>query len=317
MESGQERMSPEPEPEPQLEASAAQADSPPAVRTESLKLGTSATKAVLECPRSTSASRTAEIEAQDSDSPTAAEQLYYAAHGTWPPSIPAQRRKMLHLSATRGGVDYDAAGQLMQSRLGGGRLVQNMDVIWTAPGGDSKVFVGNLQAAQDTDELRRNSITHVVNCMNRSGVNKQSGIEYFNFHVERWNRIVASKQQIGSSRASSRSEPFVPSAASAASAVEFFEPVWRFIREAVDGGGSVLIHCFAGMHRAGTTAVSFLMHMSPGLRASEAITRAQEYRPVIDPRGHGDLITLLEQLDIGMNGSKSSAVRVAEPAATG
>jgi len=308
MESGQERMSPEPEPElqPQLEASAAQAEPPPTVRTDSLRLGTSATKAVLECPRSTSASRTAEIQAQDSDSPTAAEQLYYTAHGTWPPSIPAQRRKMLYLSATRGGVDYDAAGQLMQARLGRGRLVQNMDVIWTAPGGDSKVFVGNLQAAQDTDELRHNSITHVVNCMNRSGVNKQSGIEYFNFHVERWNKIVASKQQI----------PFVPSAASAASTVEFFEPVWRFIREAVDGGGSVLIHCFAGMHRAGTTAVSFLMHMSPGLRASEAITRAQECRPVIDPRGHGDLITLLEQLDIGMNGSKSGAVRVVEPEAT-
>ena len=112
-------------------------------------------------------------------------------------------------------------------------------------------------------------------------------IEYFNFQVERWNRIVASKQQI----------PFVPSAASAASAVEFFRPVWRFIREAVEGGGSVLIHCFAGMHRAGTTAVSFLMHMSPGLRTSEAITRVQECRLVIDPRGHGDLITLLEQLE--------------------
>jgi len=295
----QRKSEPEPEPEASgVGATARQPEPSPAAHTaQSLKLGTSAARAVSECQRSTPTKCAPGPEPQDSEPPTAAEQLYYKAHGTWPPSIPAQRRKLLHLSATRGHVDYDAAGQLTQARLAGRRLVRDMDVIWTAPGGDSRVFVGNLQAAQDGDELRRNGITHVVNCMNRSSVNKQSGIEYFNFQVECWNRIVASEQQI----------PFVPSAASAASAVEFFGPVWRFIRQAVEGGGSVLIHCFAGMHRAGATAVSFLMHMSPGLRTSEAITRAQECRPVIDPRGHGDLITLLEQLDIGINSSKSGA----------
>ena len=38
-----------------------------------------------------------------------------------------------------------------------------------------------------------------------------------------------------------------------------FAPVHGFIEDALESGGSVLVHCLAGAHRAGTTGVSYMM----------------------------------------------------------
>ena len=63
----------------------------------------------------------------------------------------------------------------------------------------------------------------------------------------------------------------------------FFAPALSFIRAAADAGAGVLIHCFAGAHRAGTTGVAFLME-AEGLSAADATAAAQRLRPVIDPQ---------------------------------
>eukprot|EP00446_Apocalathium_sp_SHHI-4_P016491 CAMPEP_0177203948 /NCGR_PEP_ID=MMETSP0367-20130122/28085_1 /TAXON_ID=447022 ORGANISM="Scrippsiella hangoei-like, Strain SHHI-4" /NCGR_SAMPLE_ID=MMETSP0367 /ASSEMBLY_ACC=CAM_ASM_000362 /LENGTH=499 /DNA_ID=CAMNT_0018652609 /DNA_START=55 /DNA_END=1557 /DNA_ORIENTATION=- len=73
--------------------------------------------------------------------------------------------------------------------------------------------------------------------------------------------------------------------------------VMEFVRKAVDGGGNVLIHCFAGAHRAGTTGVAFLMHAEEGLGAKSALAAAQRLRPVIDPKAYSGLWSLLLRLE--------------------
>jgi hypothetical protein len=49
----------------------------------------------------------------------------------------------------------------------------------------------------------------------------------------------------------------------------FVNPLFDFIDAALAAGGSVLIHCLAGAHRAGTTGITCLMHYT-GLDPSGA-----------------------------------------------
>lgn len=56
----------------------------------------------------------------------------------------------------------------------------------------------------------------------------------------------------------------------------FVEPLFEFIEAAIARGDSILIHCLAGAHRAGTTGVACLVHYlrcEPG----EAITIGEFY----------------------------------------
>jgi protein-tyrosine phosphatase len=61
--------------------------------------------------------------------------------------------------------------------------------------------------------------------------------------------------------------------------------MFDFIEEAISRGESVLIHCLAGAHRAGTTGVSCLIHFAH-LPAKDAIVIAKRCRPIIDSIGH-------------------------------
>ena len=68
-----------------------------------------------------------------------------------------------------------------------------------------------------------------------------------------------------------------------------------WIDEATANGHSVLIHCLAGAHRAGSTAIAFLMH-ARGLDVREATIAAKRCRPCIEPLG--GFAGLLVRLDV-------------------
>lgn len=44
--------------------------------------------------------------------------------------------------------------------------------------------------------------------------------------------------------------------------VDFFMDMFRFIENALNEGQSVLVHCLAGAHRAGTTGIATLMYFA-------------------------------------------------------
>ena len=74
-----------------------------------------------------------------------------------------------------------------------------------------------------------------------------------------------------------------------------FLPVFNFIDENVSHGRSVLVHCLAGAHRAGTCGVAYLMYKA-NLGVDEAIVVAKKCRPVIGP--FATLLALLRYLEL-------------------
>ncbi len=74
---------------------------------------------------------------------------------------------------------------------------------------------------------------------------------------------------------------------------EFVSPLFAVIDETLARGQSVLLHCWAGAHRAGTTACLCLMHYH-GLDKAEAVANAQSIRSVIDPKVIPQLNEFLE-----------------------
>jgi len=171
-----------------------------------------------------------------------------------------------------------------------------LNLIWKPEHGNGEVYVGGLQAASNAQLLRTYGITHVVNCMNRPSLNDKPGIAYYDFPIERYDSYRKALWEPVAN--TSKANMLVKNAATACL---FFEPVMSFIQSAYEGGGKVLIHCFAGAHRAGTTGVAFLMHMEK-LNADDAIATAQCLRPVIDPKSYDQLYLLLLWLQEGLFG---------------
>ena len=94
-------------------------------------------------------------------------------------------------------------------------------------------------------------------------------IRYLRFNVAHWS----------SAGEASRETP-----ASEADIGRFIRGLFTFVDEALAAGGSVLVHCLAGAHRAGTTGCLLLMWKA-SLSATDAIQAAKCLRPVINPIG--------------------------------
>jgi len=101
--------------------------------------------------------------------------------------------------------------------------------------------------------------------------------------------------------------------AAALRSYRFLQPMFDFVEGAIAGGGSVLVHCLAGAHRAGTTGCLLLMREA-GLSSNEAVATAKRLRPVIDPIGR--FPDLLRQFD-SLNESNRRAKQAAAANAAG
>ena len=87
-----------------------------------------------------------------------------------------------------------------------------------------------LQAARDLTGLKNRGITSVVNCTTNIECFHQGSLDYFVFDIAFWRR-----ESLGG--------PIET----------FLKPVLEFINDVINRGESVLVHCLAGAHRAGTT----------------------------------------------------------------
>ncbi|CAE7804997.1 DSPTP1, partial [Symbiodinium microadriaticum] len=154
---------------------------------------------------------------------------------------------------------------------------RDCDVVFCHPRTGAVVFVGSYVAAKDAAFLQEYQIRHIVNCQEPSSENYfegETGFEYFRFDVANWKRQ--------------------PDVETSEGARRYVSAVLSFLDAALDDGNNVLVHCYAGAHRAGTTAVAYLMH-AHGISFASALKRAQKRRPVINPIGRlNELLTLLE-----------------------
>ena len=82
--------------------------------------------------------------------------------------------------------------------------------------------------------------------------------------------------------------------------LKFFLPPFKWIDQQIEQGKSVLIHCLAGAHRAGSTGVAYVMY-ARNWTFNEALPFVKGIRPIVDP--FGPLEELLRRLERGTSSS--------------
>ncbi|CAJ1385258.1 unnamed protein product [Effrenium voratum] len=191
------------------------------------------------------------------------------------PDFDEEARKLFALLNLPSGAASDES-----SRLHG---YHNLDAVWQHPTTGAQVFIGNATASSQREILRKNRVTHIVNCTSdmSNTFDGDPAVAYFRFDIYKFFSALDLRSHRG--------------------VLEFFLPVFQWIDEAVSSGHSVLIHCLAGAHRAGTTGVAYVMHAAD-LDHQTAIVACKRCRPAVDPIG--DLTTLLAQLDAARQARK-------------
>jgi Dual specificity phosphatase, catalytic domain len=130
----------------------------------------------------------------------------------------------------------------------------------------------------------------VVNCTH--GVSKirdyhAGTLQYYEFPISNWHNILTTNDPsqiqckcLAPSLPHTSIHPY-----SNLINLVFVDPLFSFIDSALSRGASVLVHCLAGAHRAGTTGCLCLMRYAD-MDPATAIRAAKSLRPVIDPIGH-------------------------------
>jgi protein-tyrosine phosphatase len=117
-----------------------------------------------------------------------------------------------------------------------------------------RVYLGNLQAAQDIRVLKEAGITHILQVA--SGL-KPAFSKDFTYKVINVNDT------------------------SSSSLIRHFPAAIAFMKEGVAKGG-VLVHCYAGVSRSATCVIAYLMQ-TKNLAFQTAFQFASRARPVIFP----------------------------------
>ncbi|CAJ1362171.1 unnamed protein product [Effrenium voratum] len=141
------------------------------------------------------------------------------------PDFDEEARKLFALLNLPSGAASDES-----SRLHG---YHNLDAVWQHPTTGAQVFIGNATASSQREILRKNRVTHIVNCTSdmSNTFDGDPAVAYFRFDIYKFFSALDLRSHRG--------------------VLEFFLPVFQWIDEAVSSGHSVLIHCLAGAHRAG------------------------------------------------------------------
>lgn len=159
-------------------------------------------------------------------------------------------------------MDFSAAGRALQASS----LHHDADVLYADESTGGRVWVGNQTAAEaPVSRLAARGIECVVNCTDDlPNFHEGGAARYLRFDIAMWHRHTDGTD---------------------GSVQRFVAPFFAFVDAALARGASVLVHCLAGAHRAGTAAVLLLMHKH-GWDAASAIAAAKTLRPIINPIGH-------------------------------
>jgi hypothetical protein len=219
-----------------------------------------------------------------------------------------------------------------------------MDELWRSPQTGAGVFVGNRLAAMDESSLTKHGIDTIVVCAGeqRRHHDDNPRFSYHTFLVANWAHdlvkfipananslaAAANQDQAGETRSAFRTTARLcgehsrhPTATATSAAVEaYFEPVFAVVDVALNRGASVLIHCMAGAHRAGTVGMAVVMRLAavaPQRYApyDDTLATARRRRPILEPDlvAQGTAVHLLRVLD--GTGTINQAITSNSPAA--
>ena len=118
-----------------------------------------------------------------------------------------------------------------------------------------KLYLGNIKAASDLKSLKSSNITHVLQVA--------AGIKPFfpndlNYKII---NILDNQNQ---------------------SIIRHFPGAIAFIKNAIENGGGILVHCYAGVSRSAACVIAYLMQ-EKDLSFDDAFTFASKRRPIIFP----------------------------------
>eukprot|EP00026_Physarum_polycephalum_P017477 Phypoly_transcript_18717.p1 GENE.Phypoly_transcript_18717~~Phypoly_transcript_18717.p1 ORF type:complete len:210 (+),score=33.86 Phypoly_transcript_18717:110-739(+) len=125
------------------------------------------------------------------------------------------------------------------------------------------LFLGDVYAAHNTQELKNRKFTHILTCT--VGVTPPFPDSFKYLHL----KILD---------------------CAAETIHEHFAETSAFIAEAIASGGKVLVHCIRGVSRSATIVTAYLM-TSLMISAEEAVQRVQAVRPIARPN-YGFMIQL-------------------------
>ena len=148
----------------------------------------------------------------------------------------------------------------------GGQRHNSLNAVFQHPGTGAQFYIGNYQTADTRAVLAAHNITRVVNCTDATSINafesgpkKDTSIKYLRFLISKWWKA---KRGV----------------------LEYFALYFGWVDAQLAEGRSVLVHCLAGAHRAGTAGIAYVMHAS-GLSLTDAVSVVQYFRPIVDPIG--------------------------------
>src|SRR3989338_2043595 len=145
-------------------------------------------------------------------------------------------------------IDFDEEGRKLLALMNlsiddvaGVERYRNLDAIWKHPLSGAILYVGDNMAARELGGLKKKNICRVVNCTtdlkNYHEKINDAGVTYLRFDVSSLAYRKSSRNDLKGSTSK----------------------LFEFVEEGLNNGESVLVHCLAGAHRAGTTGVCLLM----------------------------------------------------------
>ena len=138
-------------------------------------------------------------------------------------------------------VDYDKAGEEVLKELGIDAATPCEDDCLNPlyqHGTRGVLYVGDQRAAKDDLILDRLNIVSVVNCTHNMRNWYPGKYRYYKFPLGKW------RQESGGGEDGVK---------------KFLDPMLAFLEDSLESGGSILLHCLAGAHRAGIAGVMALM----------------------------------------------------------
>ncbi|KAM0803224.1 protein-tyrosine phosphatase-like protein [Usnea florida] len=127
--------------------------------------------------------------------------------------------------------------------------------------GDANLYIGGLFSLRRKDALRKANITHVISVLRLPLDEKEL---FANFK-----HLVVDVDDVDDENI-----------------IEHFPTSNVFIREGLDGGGGVLVHCAMGKSRSTTILIAHLLSTNPALTPQSALDLIRTSRPFAEPN-HG------------------------------
>ena len=118
------------------------------------------------------------------------------------------------------------------------------------------VYIGDIASAYNKKEMQDKKITHIITAVLGLDAQFPEDFIYMNVPV----RDVESEDML-----------------------QYLGGTTKFIEEAVNSGGKVLVHCIYGVSRSATIVAAWIMHQE-GNAVEETIHMLKEHRECVEPR---------------------------------